>query len=237
MFDRFTEGARQTVVLANEEARQLDHKYIGTEHLLAALLRNSDAVPARVLGEMGVTLDEVRVQIVRVAGRGEAGKVEQIPFTPSAKSVLTRSLAAARSLSMDMIGTEHILLGLTREPNGVGVRILLELGAEPDAVGHRLLLALGEPRALANQAAETGRRLLAIEARLAAFERREEVARIAGQAADPAEAARQLSSLLDLEAGQAEAVLQARVSDWTAAERARLEQERDRLRAELPRDN
>ena len=206
MFERFTEGSRRTVVLAQEEARLLDHKYIGTEHLLAGLMRVEDGIGAQVLAEMGVRLEEVRLQIVRIVGRGEKGGSGQIPFTPRAKKVLERSLAAAQSLSMDMIGTEHILLGLTRETDGVAARILLDLGAAPTDVPHRVLLVLGHPRALAEEAAHATRRLRTIEDQLSLFDSREQVARIVGEASDTSEAVRELSRLFDLGPGQAEAL-------------------------------
>jgi ATP-dependent Clp protease ATP-binding subunit ClpA len=233
MFERFTEGARRTVVVAQEEARRLDHNYIGTEHLLAGLMHEHGGIAAQVLGEMGLQLDDVRVEIVRVVGRGRSGAVGQVPFTPNAKKALEHSLAAARSLNMDMIGTEHMLLGLVRSANALAARILLELGAEPEEVRGRVLLALGHPQAIAAQAASARRRLRALDARLSAFDRREEVARIAGEAANPPEAARELSRVLGLDLDQAEAILQIRVSDWTKAESTRLQRERDRLRTEL----
>ena len=236
MFGRFTEGSRLTVVMAQEEARRLDHNYLGTEHLLAGLMHEHGGIAAQVLSEMGVQLDEVRVQIVRIAGRGKGGAVGQIPFTPNAKKALEHALAAARSLSMDMIGTEHMLLGLVRDSNALAARILLELGAEPEELRQRVLLAIGHPQALAARAEGARRRLRALDAILAALDRREEVARIAGEAANPPEAAHELSDALNLDLDQAEALLHMRVSDWTKSDRTRLQHERDRLRTELTED-
>ena len=175
---------------------------------------------------------------MQICGRGEKERVRQIPFTPRAKRVLTHSLEEAQSLgSPHGIGTEHVLLGVARENDSVGTRILLELGAGPDEVRRRVLVALNNPQALNARAAIARQRLRAIEAQLSAFDRREEVARIAGDAADTSEAQVLLSDLLDLGPGQAEAILAIRILEWTASERARLEQDRDMLRAELGSDN
>jgi ATP-dependent Clp protease ATP-binding subunit ClpA len=236
VFERFTEGSRLTVVMAQEEARRLDHNYLGTEHLLAGLMHEHGGIAAQALSEMGVKLEEVRVEIVRIAGRGKGGAVGQIPFTPNAKKALEHALAAARSLSMDMIATEHMLLGLVRDSNALAARILLELGAEPEELRQRVLLAIGHPQALAARAEGARRRLRALDAILAALDRREEVARITGEAANPREAAHELSDALNLDLDQAEALLHMRVSDWTKADRTRLQHERDKLSAELAED-
>ena len=124
MFERFTERARQVIVLAQEEARMLRHNYIGTEHLLLGLLREADGVAARVLGTLEVSLEEVRGEVTRIVGEGEHESQGQIPFTPRAKKVLELALREALSLGHNYIGTEHILLGLMRESEGVAARIL-----------------------------------------------------------------------------------------------------------------
>jgi ATPases with chaperone activity, ATP-binding subunit len=116
MFERFTERARQVVVLAQDEARRLRHNYIGTEHLLLGLLREEEGIAARVLASLGVTLEEVRGQVGRIVGMGDKVESGQIHFTPRAKKVLELSLLReAQSLNHDYIGTEHVLLGLARE--------------------------------------------------------------------------------------------------------------------------
>ncbi len=124
MFERFTERARRVVVLAQEEARMLDHSYIGTEHILLGLAHEGDGVAAQVLGSLGLTLETARDQVEQMIGRGSAAPSGHIPFTPRAKKVLELSLREALELKQSYIGTEHILLGLIREGHGVGARIL-----------------------------------------------------------------------------------------------------------------
>ena len=111
MFERFTERARQVVVLAQEEARTLRHNYIGTEHILLGLLREQEGLAARALESLGVTLDYVRGQVTQIVGAGEEVSTGQIPFTPRAKKVLELALREALSFGQNYIGTEHILLG------------------------------------------------------------------------------------------------------------------------------
>src|SRR2546423_580832 len=123
MFERFTERARQVVVLAQEEARILKHNYIGTEHILLGLLREEEGLAARVLESLDITVERVRAQVVRIVGSGEEVTSGQIPFTPRAKKVLELALREALSLGHNYIGTEHILLGLVRENEGLAQRI------------------------------------------------------------------------------------------------------------------
>ncbi len=130
MFERFTERARQVVVLAQEEARTLKHNYIGTEHILLGLLREEEGLAARVLESLDITVERVRAQVVRIVGSGEEVTSGQIPFTPRAKKVLELALREALSLGHNYIGTEHILLGLVRENEGVAARILLDFDAD-----------------------------------------------------------------------------------------------------------
>ena len=134
MFERFTERARQVVVLAQDEARLLRHNYLGTEHLLLGLLREERGLAARVLGSLDVTLEEVRSQVERIVGRGDEAASGMIPFTPRAKKVLELSLREAKQLRHNYIGTEHILLGVARENQGVASRVLLDLGADAEKV-------------------------------------------------------------------------------------------------------
>ena len=145
MFERFTERARQVVVLAQEEARALKHNYIGTEHLLLGLLREEEGVAARVLDTLDISVEEVRAAVVRIVGSGEEAPQGQIPFTPRAKKVLELALREALSLGHNYIGTEHILLGLVREDEGVAARILLDLDAEPDKIRGEVMRTLSGP--------------------------------------------------------------------------------------------
>jgi hypothetical protein len=143
MFERFTERARQVVVLAQEEARSLKHHYIGTEHILLGLLREQEGLAARVLQELGVTLEPARAQIARSVGAGEEESPGQIPFTPRAKKVLELALREAKSLGHGQIGTEHILLGLVREGDGLASRILLlHFGVDSERVRNAVIRAL-----------------------------------------------------------------------------------------------
>jgi ATP-dependent Clp protease ATP-binding subunit ClpA len=143
VFERFTDRARQVVVLAQDEARLLKHNYIGTEHLLLGLLREQEGVAARVLGSMNVTVENVHAQIVRIVGQGDEVTSGQIPFTPRAKKVLELSLKEALSLGHKYIGTEHILLAVTRETEGVGARVLVQFGADEPRVRDEVLESLG----------------------------------------------------------------------------------------------
>src|SRR5512136_706879 len=127
MFERFTERARQVVVLAQEEARALKHNYIGTEHLLLGLLREEEGVAARVLDGLEVSVEEVRAAVVRIVGSGEESPQGQIPFTPRAKKVLELALREALSLGHNYIGTEHILLDLDAEPEKIRNEVMRAL--------------------------------------------------------------------------------------------------------------
>ena len=142
MFERFTERARQVVILAQDEARLLGHDYIGTEHLLLGLLREEEGLAARVLESMDVSLDEVRDDVVRAIGRGPQAETGQIPFTPRAQKALELSLREALALGHNYIGTEHILLGLVRLNEGVAARFLAERGADAERVRRQLIRML-----------------------------------------------------------------------------------------------
>ncbi len=145
MFERFTERARQVVVLAQEEARNLGHDYIGTEHVLLGLLREEEGLAARVLESLDVTVERVRDQVVRVVGRGKEISPGQIPFTPRAKKVLELALRESRGLGHSYIGTEHILLGLVRENEGVAARILLDFDADSEKIRNEVIRMLSGP--------------------------------------------------------------------------------------------
>jgi len=145
LFERFTERARQVVVLAQEEARQLKHNYIGTEHILLGLLREEEGLAARVLESLDITVERVRAQVVRIVGSGEEVTSGQIPFTPRAKKVLELALREALSLGHNYIGTEHILLGLVRENEGVAARILLDFDADSEKIRNEVIRMLSGP--------------------------------------------------------------------------------------------
>src|SRR5476651_2438989 len=145
MFERFTERARQVVVLAQEEARTLKHNYIGTEHILLGLLREEEGLAARVLESLDITVEEVRAQVARIVGQGDEVTTGQIPFTPRAKKVLELALREALSLGHNYIGTEHILLGLVRENEGVAARILLDFDADSEKIRNEVIRMLSGP--------------------------------------------------------------------------------------------
>jgi ATP-dependent Clp protease ATP-binding subunit ClpC len=139
MFERFTVRARRVVVLAQEEARMLNHNYLGTEHILLGLIREGEGVAAQALESLGIGLDAVRQQVEQVIGQGQHAPSGRIPFTPSAKKVLELSLREALQLGHNYIGTEHILLGLTREGDGVAAQVLVKLGAELNRVRQQVI--------------------------------------------------------------------------------------------------
>jgi ATP-dependent Clp protease ATP-binding subunit ClpC len=134
MFERFTDRARRVVVLAQEEARMLNHNYIGTEHILLGLIHEGEGVAAKALESMGTSLDAVRAQVEEIIGQGQQAPSGHIPFTPRAKKVLELSLREALQLGHNYIGTEHILLGLIREGEGVAAQVLVKLGADLNRV-------------------------------------------------------------------------------------------------------
>jgi len=134
VFERFTDRARRSVVLAQEEARMLNHNYIGTEHILLGLLRVEDGLAAKVLTSLGVSLEAARGRVEEIVGQGHAMIPGHIPFTPRSKKVLELSLREALQLGHNYIGTEHILLGLIREGEGVAVQVLDVLGADLNRV-------------------------------------------------------------------------------------------------------
>jgi ATP-dependent Clp protease ATP-binding subunit ClpC len=158
VFERFTERARQVVVLAQDEAMALKHNYIGTEHILLGLLREEEGLAARVLESLDITVEEVRAQVERLVGRGDKSATGQIPFTPRAKKVLELALKEALALGHSYIGTEHILLGVVRENRGVAARILLDFNADANLIRSEILAMLSGPGRKAAQG-EVGREL------------------------------------------------------------------------------
>ena len=169
MFERFTERARQVVVLAQEEARTLKHNYIGTEHILLGLLREEEGLAARVLESLDITVERVRAQVVRIVGSGEEVTSGQIPFTPRAKKVLELALREALSLGHNYIGTEHILLGLVRLNEGVAARVLLDFDADCEKIRNEVIRMLSGPGGQRLGAGHTGRHVRADRAADAAF--------------------------------------------------------------------
>jgi ATP-dependent Clp protease ATP-binding subunit ClpC len=142
MFERFTDRARRVVVLAQEEARMLNHNYIGTEHILLGLIHEGEGIAAKAVDGLGITLDGVREQVVEIIGRGQSAPSGHIPFTPRAKKVLELSLREALQLGHNYIGTEHILLGLIREGDGVAAQVLQKLGADLGRVRQQVIQLL-----------------------------------------------------------------------------------------------
>ena len=142
LFERFTDRARRVVVLAQEEARLLNHSYIGTEHILLGLIHEGEGVAAKALESMSITLDAVRAQVEEIIGQGGSSPSGHIPFTPRAKKVLELSLREALQLGHNYIGTEHILLGLLREGEGVATQVLVKLGADLGKVRQQVIQML-----------------------------------------------------------------------------------------------
>ncbi|MCY7394954.1 MAG: AAA family ATPase, partial [Nocardioides sp.] len=142
MFERFTDRARRVVVLAQEEARMLSHNYIGTEHILLGLIHEGEGVAAKALESLDISLEAVRAQVEEIIGQGQQAPSGHIPFTPRAKKVLELSLREALQLGHSYIGTEHILLGLIREGEGVAAQVLQKLGADLNRVRQQVIQLL-----------------------------------------------------------------------------------------------
>jgi ATP-dependent Clp protease ATP-binding subunit ClpA len=230
VFERFTDEARQVIALGQEEARLLKHNYIGTEHLLAGCLREEDGLAAAVLEDAGVRLERVRAELIRIVGTGDEVTAGQIPFTPRAKHAMEIAVRDGLSRGHTYVGTEHLLLGVLRVDEGVAVRVLTDVGAEPDElkdeVVRRMVGAVGEP---ADSTERRRRRIEMLDAVLAAADRREEVARVVGEAADEGAAAGALESLLGVSRRQADAVLATRLTRWTRDQVESLRAERAEL--------
>jgi ATP-dependent Clp protease ATP-binding subunit ClpC len=157
VFERFTDRARRVVVLAEEEARMLNHNYIGTEHVLLGLIREGEGVAAKVLESLGISLEAVRQQVEEIIGQGQQVPSGHIPFTPRAKKVLELASREAKQLGHNYIGTEHILLGLIREGEGVAAQVLVKLGADLNRVRQQVIQLLHGYQG--NEPADHGRRL------------------------------------------------------------------------------
>jgi ATP-dependent Clp protease ATP-binding subunit ClpA len=183
MFERFTDRARRVVVLAQEEARMLNHNYIGTEHILLGLIHEGEGVAAKALESLGISLDAVRQQVEEIIGEGQQAPSGHIPFTPRVKKVLELSRREMSQLGHSYIGTEHILLGLIREGDGVAAQVLVTLGADLNRVRQQVISLLHghQPQEPVSARSATGKytlpsavhaRLEAVEQRLAAMEQR-----------------------------------------------------------------
>jgi len=178
MLERFTDRARRVVVLAQDEARRLDHNYIGTEHILLGLISEGEGVAARALESLEIGLDTVRQQVEEIIGRGQQAPSGHVPFTPRAKKVLELSLRESNQLGHDYIGTEHLLLGLVREGDGVAAQVLVRLGADLNRVRQQVIQLLhgrtaeGPGPGLDVRLVMVEQQLAAIERQLAAIERR-----------------------------------------------------------------
>src|SRR3974377_319758 len=142
MFERFTDRVRRVVVLAQEEARMLNHNYIGTEHILLGLIHEGEGVAAKALESLGISQEAVRQQVEEIIGQGQQAPSGHIPFTPRAKKVLELSLREALQLGHNYIGTEHMLLGLVREGEGVAAQVLVSLGADLSRVRQQVIQLL-----------------------------------------------------------------------------------------------
>jgi ATP-dependent Clp protease ATP-binding subunit ClpC len=175
MFERFTDRARRVIVLAQEEARMLDHNYIGTEHILLGLIHEGTGVAAKALESLDISLDVVRQQVEEIIGRGQETPSGHIPFTPRAKKVLELTQREAQQLGHDYIGTEHILLGLIREGSGVAAQVLVKLGADLNRVRQQVVQLLHEYQArepVSARSTTSEPSLPTVQARLEAFEQR-----------------------------------------------------------------
>jgi ATP-dependent Clp protease ATP-binding subunit ClpC len=144
MFERFTDRARRVVVFAQEEARELGHDYLGTEHILLGLIREGHGVAAKALEALGVDSGALRERVTEVAGTGPGSQPSHIPFTPQAKQVLKLSLAESQALGHRYIGTEHVLLGLIQEKEGVAAQVLSGAGADLSRVRAEVVRLLAE---------------------------------------------------------------------------------------------
>jgi hypothetical protein len=236
MFERFTDRARHVVVLAEEEARLLDHNWIGTEHLLLGLIRQGDSVAARALESLGISLDAVRQEVEEIIGQGQQVPSEVIPFTPRSKKVLELALRESLQLRDNYIGPEHILLGLIREGDGVAAQVLVKLGAGLNRARQQVLQLLhgrpaeepvparfAAPKLRVTPAVQT--RLEAVEQRLAAIEQRIGTGPGTGDLDEQiAQVCREKESAVDARDHERAAALRNREKELLASKAAREEQ-------------
>ena len=226
LFQRFSPGARQVVVSSQEEARSLRHGYIGTEHLLLGLLRQDSGVAAQALQAAGVSREAARQEVLDIIGRGQQVPRGHVPFTPRAKKVLQLSLREARELGHLYIGTEHLLLGLLREGDGVACQVLSRLGADADTIREHLAGLSGQPEVPGDPVVPPGIR--DYDLRIAQARQDKDAALDAGDTAQAA-TARGTEKQLIAERDQL-------IAEWSAgADVAALGREIDRLRDEVRR--
>jgi ATP-dependent Clp protease ATP-binding subunit ClpC len=167
MFERFTDRARRVIVLAQEQSQRLSHNYIGSEHLLLGLLAEQEGVAARALQSLNVTLTAARELVEEIIGPGQQTPRGHIPFTPRAKKILELALREALTMGSEVINTEHLLLGLIDEGDGVGAQILQRLGATPQAVREAVAtLITTEPQAAEVTGSESGPRAVSVGRRV-----------------------------------------------------------------------
>jgi ATP-dependent Clp protease ATP-binding subunit ClpA len=243
MFERFTDRARRVVVLGQEEARLLNHNYIGTEHLLLGLIHEGEGVAAKALESLGIRLGAVRSQVEEVIGQGQSAPTGHIPFTPRAKKVLELSLRESQQLGHNYIGTEHILLGLIREGQGVAAQILVKLGADLSPVRQQVIQLLsgyvGGKEAAEQAGEQAGARTrlvrMTVPDDLRELEEQLAQARREKEAAIDAEDFDQAAALRDKER-QLRGRLAEREREWTAGvDLAAVMQENQRLHRDVER--
>jgi ATP-dependent Clp protease ATP-binding subunit ClpA len=263
VFERFTDRARRVVVLAQEEARMLNHNYLGTEHLLLGLVHEGEGVAARTLESLGISLGAVRQQVEEIIGQGQQAPAGHIPFTPRAKKVIELARREANDLGHNYLGTEHLLLGLVREGEGVAAQVLVKLGADLARVRQQVLHLLHGPagsvvpgrgrrrgkRARVRLLDDALARIDALDRRLAAIEQwagmRPDLGALDEQIA---QVRREKESAIDAQDFETAAALRdkekdllatraSREKDWTAAapDRLSLAGELGRVNAELQR--
>jgi ATP-dependent Clp protease ATP-binding subunit ClpC len=172
MFERFTDRARRVVVLAQKEARDLGHNYIGTEHILLALIDEDEGVAAKALKAQGIGQDAARQRVEEIIGRGQGASTGHIPFTPRAKKVLELSLREALQFGHHYIGTEHILLGVLSEGAGVGAQVLVGFGADLERTREQVIQLLHGRMPEGTAPADLRAELAAVAARLTVIERK-----------------------------------------------------------------
>jgi ATP-dependent Clp protease ATP-binding subunit ClpA len=235
VFERFTDRARRVIPLAQEEARLLNHNYIGTEHILLGLIHEGEGVAAKALESLGISLEAVRVQVQEIIGQGQTAPTGHIPFTPRAKKVLELSLREALQLGHNYVGTEHILLGLLREGGGVAAQVLAGFGADHARLREQVLRLLTG----GSEQAGTGTRLVRMTVPADLLDSDEQIAQMRRQkeAAIDAEDFDTAAALRDREK-QLLADQLRREREWTAgvdvqaliAENQRVHRELERLR-------
>ena len=217
MFERFTDRARRLVALAQDEARRLNHDYIGTEHILLGLIHDGGGVAATALESLGISLNAVRQQVEEIIGQGQHAPSGHIPFTARAKKVLELSLREALQIGHNYIGTEHILLGLIREGDGVAAQVLVKLGADLNRVRPRVIELISGQQPDRRPAQESVP-LADIQARLAAIaDRLATVEQQVGTAVDTSD----LDAQIDTVRGERQAAADAQEYEQAASLRDR----------------